>query len=66
MKLVVHSERCKSCGYCVRDCPVKAIQPSGQLNREGYEYMRVDDSTCIRCGTCYVVCPDVVFELIEE
>lgn len=66
LRLVTHSERCKSCEYCIRDCPVKAITLSGRLNKEGYEYTVVDNTLCIKCGTCYTVCPDLVFELLDE
>ncbi|MFP3153866.1 4Fe-4S binding protein [Lachnospiraceae bacterium ZAX-1] len=64
--VIVHKEYCKACGYCIRDCPVKAIISSGKMNSEGYEYTQVDDDLCIKCGTCYVVCPDQVFEIVEN
>ncbi|MBQ9815709.1 MAG: 4Fe-4S binding protein [Lachnospiraceae bacterium] len=65
IKMVTHPERCKSCRYCERDCPKDAIKPSGKMNAQGYEYMSVDEDLCILCGTCYTVCPDLVFELLE-
>lgn len=65
IKLIMDTDRCKSCGYCIRDCPVKALQRSAQLNSEGYTYVEVDETRCILCGTCYTVCPDLVFELRE-
>ena len=63
MKLSV--ERCKSCGYCIFSCPKEALKLSGCLNKEGYDYVTVDDNKCIKCGICYTVCPDNVFEISE-
>lgn len=65
-KIVVHSERCKACQLCIQACPKKIITFSGKLNRNGYEYIQVDEDECIVCGNCYTVCPDIVFELYES
>jgi 2-oxoglutarate ferredoxin oxidoreductase subunit delta len=58
-------ERCKSCGYCILFCPKEALKLSGNLNKEGYDYVAVNDDKCIQCGICYTVCPDNVFEINE-
>ena len=63
--LNLNVERCKSCSYCIISCPKKALQLSGSLNKEGYDYVIVDDDKCIRCGICDTVCPDNVFEIAE-
>ena len=47
-------------------CPKKAIRFSGKLNRNGYNYIEVDDELCVKCGTCYTVCPDLVYEIVEK
>ena len=64
-QLLLHTERCKSCGYCVRTCPKNALEMSGKLNKIGYEYVLVNPQLCVCCGSCYVVCPDIVFEITE-
>jgi 2-oxoglutarate ferredoxin oxidoreductase subunit delta len=64
-KVKINKEKCKSCGYCVADCPRKALSFSGSLNEKGYNYVQVDDALCVGCGTCYRVCPDCVFEIVE-
>lgn len=51
---------------CIRECPKKAIKKSGTNNKKGYEVIEVDEQLCVACGTCYVVCPDYVFEIWEE
>jgi len=64
-KLIIHSESCKSCKYCVNNCPKKALSTSGKINGKGYDYVEVDHDKCICCGICYNVCPDYVFEIKE-
>ena len=41
---------CKSCHKCIRVCPVKSIEFSGQQ-------ARIIGSECILCGQCVVACP---------
>lgn len=65
-KLTVNIERCKGCGFCTRFCPKKAISLSENLNANGYQYVEVDRSLCILCGTCYTACPDLVYEIPED
>ena len=36
-----------------------------RLNKEGYDYVANDEAKCTKCGICYTVCPDNVFELSE-
>ena len=64
-KIKINTARCKGCGYCVNDCPRKALSFSGNINDKGYDTVQVDDALCVACGTCYRVCPDSVFEILE-
>lgn len=64
-KLIIHDEKCKSCGICVRECPTKAIAMSARANEKGYRVAEVDDAKCVKCGSCFYMCPDCVFELEE-
>ncbi len=43
-------EKCKKCGLCLRNCPVKAI--SGDREK-GYV---IDEKLCTRCGQCVETC----------
>lgn len=63
-RMILHTQSCKGCGYCRDACPRKAIRFLGAVNAHGYEVCSVDESLCVRCGICYTVCPDYVFELI--
>lgn len=56
--------RCKGCGYCVDECPKKAISFTGNIGEKGYDTITINDDLCIACGSCYRVCPDRVFEIL--
>ena len=49
---------CKSCGLCVKACPVKAIKQV-----EPDKKAVIDPDLCIKCGQCFAVCP---FTAIKE
>ncbi|MDD5116197.1 MAG: NADH-ubiquinone oxidoreductase-F iron-sulfur binding region domain-containing protein [Candidatus Omnitrophica bacterium] len=44
------SEKCKRCGLCFNNCPVKAI--SGD-KEQGYS---IAQDKCVKCGQCFEVC----------
>ena len=46
------SERCKSCGLCVRSCPVHAITPPAPGILPA-----VNPKVCIECMCCHEMCP---------
>ncbi|RLI01348.1 NADH-quinone oxidoreductase subunit F, partial [Candidatus Bathyarchaeota archaeon] len=54
----VDSELCKSCGICVKECPVGAI-----TQIEPDKKALINSDTCIKCGQCYTACP---FNAIKE
>jgi coenzyme F420-reducing hydrogenase delta subunit/Pyruvate/2-oxoacid:ferredoxin oxidoreductase delta subunit len=47
----IDPEKCQACMICRRRCPVEAI--SGGKNRIHV----IDQDICIKCGTCFEVCP---------
>ena len=59
-------ERCKECGYCVLHCPAGALSFSGEYNKKGYNTVSIDNAKCTRCAICFTVCPDYVYEKVEE
>lgn len=54
-------ELCKGCRLCVKACPKQAIEALEEVNKKGYQIIRVDEDKCIGCGICYKTCPDCVF-----
>ena len=44
------AEDCKSCGICLKKCPVDAITGSKGLPYE------INNDTCIQCGACLDAC----------
>lgn len=47
----IDPDKCQACMICRRRCPVDAI--TGSKNRIHV----IDQEQCIRCGTCFDVCP---------
>ena len=47
----IDPEKCQACMICARRCPVEAIM--GAKNQVHV----IDQEICIKCGTCYEVCP---------
>lgn len=64
-KMILHKESCKSCGYCKNVCAKKAIIMGDYINDKGYQTIDVIEEKCVKCGLCYVMCPEYVFEILE-
>ncbi len=59
--IVVDREKCKGCGVCIVNCPVKVIGLTKEVNGKGYPmaYM-ANPEQCTGCTNCATVCPDSV------
>lgn len=65
-RIVVKTDRCKGCGYCVLFCPKQVLAMSDDLNVRGVHYVRVtNNDQCTGCASCCIVCPDVVIEVYK-
>lgn len=60
-----NTTKCKGCYYCIEQCPKKCITISEQTNSKGYKVISVAKDVCIGCGTCFIVCPDLVFSITD-
>ena len=57
--VVVTTERCKGCGFCVEFCPTHVLALSSAFNKKGYHPPEVvDESKCVDCHFCEVLCPE--------
>lgn len=48
-------EECCGCTACCAACPEEAIRMIE--DEEGFEYPKIDGSTCVRCYKCLKACP---------
>lgn len=49
-------ENCCGCTGCQAVCPKNAI--SMQMDKQGFFYPVIDDTSCVKCGLCYKVCTE--------
>ena len=61
-KVNVNKEICKGCELCIKACPKNVLAMNKEdINKMGYHYAQVaDESKCIACCFCAVMCPDCV------
>ncbi|QYR64067.1 4Fe-4S dicluster domain-containing protein [Fusobacterium animalis] len=64
-KIEIISERCKSCGYCIKFCPKNVIAMGKNVNSKGYEYVEVINENCIGCAICGRICPDGAIDVYK-
>ncbi|KLU65158.1 NAD(P)H-quinone oxidoreductase subunit I, chloroplastic [Desulfosporosinus acididurans] len=63
----INVERCKSCGLCVHTCPKKILKIGDKANSKGfYAVEMTDQSLCIGCAFCGLICPDLALEIYRE
>lgn len=62
-KIKLNIERCKGCYLCIENCKTGALSLSGHANHKGVITIQVDERKCVQCGCCYLMCPDLVFEI---
>jgi len=65
-EVVINTEYCKGCGYCVTFCPKECLEIGEQFNSKGYTYPFVKDpECCIGCLSCAKLCPDFAIEIYK-
>jgi 2-oxoglutarate ferredoxin oxidoreductase subunit delta len=66
-RVVLNTDRCKGCGYCVEFCPTGALAMSQETNSKGYLLPEVvNNNKCLGCGLCEAICPDFGIKVLPE
>lgn len=52
---ITDKKNCCGCTACISICPSDAIRM--EADSMGFEYPKVDNQKCVRCGLCNKVCP---------
>ena len=59
VEILIVTERCKGCGFCIEFCPKKVLSRSKAFNKKGYYPPEVTDKeACLDCGLCEAICPE--------
>jgi 2-oxoglutarate ferredoxin oxidoreductase subunit delta len=64
--IVIDTEKCKACHYCISVCPRDIIGTSKEINRLGYNYAEVIPDKaheCTGCKSCALMCPDIAISV---
>lgn len=65
--VIVDSEACKDCGYCLAVCPKTVFSQADVFNAKGYRPVRVNSSEkCIGCRRCFFACPDFAIDVKKQ
>lgn len=62
---IISKEKCKGCGLCIANCPKKILEKTEDVNGQGAYYtVCIDESQCIACSACALMCPDAAIEIM--
>ncbi len=57
--ILIDTQRCKGCAYCVEFCPLGVLAMCAGFNTHGYHYPEIiDEEKCTGCDLCGLYCPD--------
>ena len=64
----IDKNKCKSCYLCIDVCPKKLIQKSETIGKTGENVVEFKDenSQCIGCAQCAMVCPDIAITEVHR
>jgi 2-oxoglutarate ferredoxin oxidoreductase subunit delta len=64
LKIVIESNFCKGCGYCIAVCPKGVLSFTKEISARGFEIAEVvHPENCIQCRNCELACPDLAIYL---
>jgi len=63
-RVVVLTDRCKSCELCVHTCPRECLHLGEQTNAAGFFVVQFErEDQCTGCGLCGEMCPDLALQI---
>jgi 2-oxoglutarate ferredoxin oxidoreductase subunit delta len=63
-KVLIDSERCKGCEYCVEACLHSVLKMSKSLNSRGNHFPENEQAeACTGCKRCVSMCPDMAIRI---
>ncbi|MEI6126993.1 MAG: hypothetical protein WCQ99_10630 [Pseudomonadota bacterium] len=66
-KIVINSELCKGCRFCITFCTKGGIALANKLNAKGYCFAEHDEKKgCTGCAVCALMCPEAAIEVYRE
>ena len=67
-KVIIKRDRCKGCEICISVCPKNILAIDDvEVNINGYHAVKiVDESECIACASCGIMCPDGAINIYKE
>jgi 2-oxoglutarate ferredoxin oxidoreductase subunit delta len=66
--VVINTELCKGCGFCIEFCPAGVLEFSVEFNSKGYHPpYAAKPEACSGCDMCGIYCPDfAIFGLLVK
>ena len=66
-EVIIITDRCKGCGFCVEYCPKEVLAMSTGFNRKGYHPPEVvKTGECVDCHLCEMICPDFAIFVVSK
>lgn len=66
MSIYLDPKLCKGCLLCLEECPQKALSVGTERSAKGYIMPVLDESRCISCGMCDLLCPDQAITTLKK
>lgn len=66
-KIIIDTDRCKGCNFCIDVCPRHLIKAAIRLNQKGYCVVKIEKpEECTGCQQCALICPEGAIEIFYD